>query len=39
MAPDAYFEVSVAMAKGAEKFGRRRTGLERKRCQRTSKAD
>ena len=30
MAPEAYFEVSVAMMKGLEKSGRWRTGCERK---------
>ena len=39
MAPDAYFEVSVAIAKGAERLGRWRTSLERKRCFKVSKAD
>ena len=30
MAPEAYFEVSVVMAKGLEKLGRWRTGCDRK---------
>ena len=39
MAPDAYFEASVAMAKGAERLGRWRIGLDRNRYFRVSKAD
>ena len=37
MAPDACLEALVAMAKGADKLGRWRTGLERKRHLRESK--
>ena len=39
MAPDACLEASVAMAKGADRLGRWRTGLERKRYLRESKED
>ena len=39
MAPDACLEASVAMAKGADRLGRWRTGLERKRRLRESKED
>ena len=36
--PDMYFEASVVMAMGAERSGRCKTGLERKRCFKVSKA-
>ena len=32
MAPDMYLDVLVAMAKGEERSGMCRTGLERKKC-------
>ena len=34
-----YFKVSVAMAKGAERLGRWRTGSDKNRCFRASKVD
>ena len=39
IAPDVYFKVSVAMAKGAERLGRWRTGSDKNRCFRASKVD
>ena len=39
MVPDAYFEASVVTAKGAERSGRWRTGLDKNRCLRASKVD
>ena len=38
MAPDVYLDASVAIGKGEERSGMCRTGCERKRCLRRSKA-
>ena len=39
MAPDTYFEASVAIVKGAERLERWRTGLDKNRRFRALKAD